>query len=777
MAQPVWYTDAGSLGTIEEGKFFQLPLLAEDPDLSDVYFTLLSGKLPDGVQVTSNGLISGIPKAIASVQGVPTEVGENTTSQFSIRAYTKDGDAVDRLNDRTFEITVTGQDVPEFTTPAGSLGSYYDGDSVSYQLQFTDNDPNDDVVAYIAAGELPPGLSLSTSGLISGNITPSTPLESTSVAGWDAESGGNIARFDEFPWDFSTRSISRNYEFTVKLTDGKEYSLRSFEMYVFSRDSMTADTTEFTADTDIITADVVASRTPYISNYPTSGKLDAYRHDNFYAYQIVAKDPDGDQIDHVLLSGTLPPGTELDSTTGYIYGTIPDIGLQDITYSFTVRVRKDNDNTVYQDYNYSIVIYGNIDTDVTWVTDSDLGTIDNGTNSVFYIQATHSQNVPLQYRLKLGSDSRLPLGLQLLPSGNIAGRVSFQTFSLDLGNTTFDKDLRTRLDINETTWDREYSFTVQAYNTAEVVNVERTFKIFVNQKYKIPAQCLRIEAFSTNDDRALIAELVNNTDIFKPEWVYRGDDPWFGVRKKVWYEHAYGLEPSTFQEYTDSVIKNHYRKKIVLGEIRTAQALDDAGNVLYEVVYSNVVDTQINNDGKSAASKIDLKYPVTLDDGSTEVESVYPNSLENMQDKVISGIGQVAPILPRWMLSKQPDGNILGFTPAWVICYAQPGRGNQIKYNIEQKFGSKLNKVDFDADRYVLGWYAANHWSSTTTNWEGEAGTWLDPEMTTFDRNTTETIFDGGSIRFITNIDKYEYTDVYDKYVLFPQQRIIDDGE
>jgi hypothetical protein len=31
MAQPVWITPAGSLGTIPEGIFFQLPLLAYDP--------------------------------------------------------------------------------------------------------------------------------------------------------------------------------------------------------------------------------------------------------------------------------------------------------------------------------------------------------------------------------------------------------------------------------------------------------------------------------------------------------------------------------------------------------------------------------------------------------------------------------------------------------------------------------------------------------------------------------------------------------------------------
>jgi len=284
---------------------------------------------------------------------------------------------------------------------------------------------------------------------------------------------------------------------------------------------------------------------------------------------------------------------------------------------------------------------------------------------------------------------------------------------------------------------------------------------------------MRIEAFPPLDDRELLKQLVQNQDIFRPEWIYRADDPWFGVRQKIWYEHAYGLEPSLFSEYVAAIVQNHYRKRIVLGEIKTALAKDDADNVLYEVVYAEVVDTQVNNDGESAAESVTLKYPVNAGD-STEIDTIYPNSLENMRNVVIDNIGQVAPILPRWMLSKQEDGEILGFTRAWVIAYTVPGKSKQLAYRINEDFGIQLNKIDFDADRYVLGWYSANKWDSTNDEW-------LESRMTTFDRGTlgsaTETTFDGGSTQFIYNVDKYEYTDVYDKYLLFPQRRIIDNEQ
>jgi hypothetical protein len=772
MAQPIWITNSGSLGTIQEGEFFQLPLLAYDPDNptdnSELYFTLLSGNLPEGIQVGPTGLISGIPKAIANVQGVPLEVGENVVSKFSVRAYTKKGSgAVDRVNDRTFEITVVGQDVPEFTTPSGEIGRYFDGDFVSYQIQFSDSDPNDTVYAYVASGSLPAGLELSRTGLISGYIDPIINLDSTAIAGFDRDG----SYFDKFPFDFSTRSINKSYQFTIKLTDGKEYRLRTFSIFVYSRDSMTADTIEETADTSYITADTVATRRPYIENY--TANLGSYRHENFYAHQFEGYDPDGDQVEYRVVSGDLPPGLDVDRATGWLVGYIPNIGFQDITYSWTVRVYKKDNPTVSQDFSFTLVIYGNIDIDVTWLVNQDLGLIDNGDTSYFYVRAIHSQGIPLQYRLKSGSDSKLPQGLKLLPSGNIAGRVSYKTFALDGGTTTFDKDLRTRLDINETTFDMTFEFTVEAYNSDEIVNVSRTFTLTVNRRYNKPCQCMRIEAFPPLDDRELLKQLVQNQDIFRPEWIYRADDPWFGVRQKIWYEHAYGLEPSLFSEYVAAIVQNHYRKRIVLGEIKTALAKDDADNVLYEVVYAEVVDTQVNNDGESAAESVALKYPVNAGD-STEIDTIYPNSLENMRNVVIDNIGQVAPILPRWMLSKQEDGEILGFTRAWVIAYTVPGKSKQLAYRINEDFGIQLNKIDFDADRYVLGWYSANKWDSSNDEW-------LESRMTTFDRGTqgsaTETVFDGGSTRFIYNVDIYEYTDVYDKYLLFPQRRIIDNEQ
>ena len=498
MAQPIWITPAGNLGTIPEGVFYQQAMLADTatiatvectatsattnlitcastadlwPDLNviftgtvfgglnpdiryfvlqvvnstqfsitttefstvpvslttatgtmtgdfkqHVYFSIQAGALPSGIQISDNGLIVGVPKAVASIQGVPTQVAEDVTSKFTVRGYTKlRNGVVDRISDRTFSLTVTGQDTPEWVTPAGNIGTYYDGSQITdLQVEYTDVDPTDAVYVTLKAGSLPPGLSISLTGLISGFIAPLSPVDAT--AGFSRDGQG----YSIYPFDFSTRSVNTNYEFVLELSDGKTSNLRTFSIYVYSKDSMTADTTDITADNTFVTADVSPVRIPFIAT-PVAGSLGVIRSDNFYATKFNGLDLDGDPIEYSI--GYDPgeahlPGLTLDTGTGWLYGTIPNLGLTDNTYNFYVRVyKKDNPTVISNRYYYSLEIVGAIDTDVTWLVDSNLGTIVNGATSTLYVAATNTARIPLQYQLESGSNSNLPQGLQLLPSG------------------------------------------------------------------------------------------------------------------------------------------------------------------------------------------------------------------------------------------------------------------------------------------------------------------------------------------------------------------------
>ena len=58
MPQPVWITPPGSLGTIPENIFYQVTVEA-DGQGQPVFFRVIAGELPDGIQVTRNGIGGG----------------------------------------------------------------------------------------------------------------------------------------------------------------------------------------------------------------------------------------------------------------------------------------------------------------------------------------------------------------------------------------------------------------------------------------------------------------------------------------------------------------------------------------------------------------------------------------------------------------------------------------------------------------------------------------------------------------------------------------------
>jgi hypothetical protein len=748
MAQPVWITPAGPLeGPVPEGVFFEKPLEAYDPDGNDVYFELIAGKLPDGMQLQQTGTVSGIPVAKLDFQGVPALVSTDVTSKFAIRAYTRrtvNGvTVINRLADRTFTLTITGQDVPEFITPAGVIGTFYDGEQISpIQIQYTDTDPSDIVTIRLIAGQLPPGTVLSPRGLITGYIIPESPIDAT--AGYSRDDQG----YDEYPYDFSTQSVDITYEFALEVSDGKGSDVRAFSIQVYARSSLTADNSLITADNTFVTADASPVRVPFIVT-PT-GSIGTVRNDNFFAFQFIGLELDGDQFEFVSVTA-LPPGLTLDPKSGWLYGYIPNLGITSNTYDFTLRVFETNNPLVISnDYNYSLTITGPIDSEIIWLTDSDLGTIANGATSIFYVEAVNIGGLELQYQLLSGSDSNLPQGLQLLPSGEIAGRVSFNTFALDGGTTTFNITKENGSD--PTTFDMTHRFTVVAFSQNEIVNVSKEFSITVIREYNEPYENLYIQCMPPQDDRELINSLIQNSDIFQPELIYRSQDPNFGVASRVIYNHAYGLTAATIEEYYSSLTKNHYWKNLILGSIETAQATDSLGNVIYEVVYSRVVDDLVNNAGESVEKEVVLPFPVNYGDDLADVTTVYPNSLVNMRDQVIDVVGQISNILPLWMLSKQANGRVLGFTPSWVIAYTKPGKAEQIVYYIQQQFGDQLNLVDFEVDRYELDRLLTKNWDPV---YDSTVGSWVPspPQLTTFDidahyqlpvPNDSSLAFDGG---------------------------------
>jgi hypothetical protein len=791
-AQPIWITPSGSLGVVPEGTYYQVPLQVVDtvtiginsiignghtvtitfyvqPNAtfqpgdsivvsgvnpsnfngtfivtkctttqvtytssatgtwlsggtittipSNVYFTAVAGALPSGIECTANGFIQGVPDNVVTVADEALVAGVTVTSKFAIRAYTTKTvgslTVINRLADRTFTLTVAGQNLPSWITPPGQIEQLFVGELLQpgIQLQYTNDNPSGIPPAIsLYSGKLPYGLTVSDTGLISGYVELNPTISAT--PGFSVNNQG----FSSYPFDFSVSTQNANYEFTLRVTDGRTSSLRTFSLYVWSTQTFNASTTLITSDDTYLTASISTNNVPVITN--PQGSIGTAINNTFFAYQFLAKNITGDEI---RFTGTsIPRGLHLDAITGWLTGYLPSVGLTEVTYNFSVTAFIRNTPSVTSStYNYSLNVAGALTTEITWLTPSNLGTIGNGSTSMFYVAASNTVGLPLQYRLVSGSNSRLPQGLALLPTGLIVGRVSFNIFALDNGTTTFDRDT--------TTFDLNYTFTVNVYSRNGYISVNKTFTITVLKAYNKPYENLYIECMPPVNDRQTVTNFLQNVNIFTPSLLYRADDPNFGLSRNVMYYHAYGLNAESIDTYVTALQLNHYWKNLILGSIKTAQAVDPiTGKVVYEVVYSEIIDNLVNKDNVSVSKEVVLAYAIE----NQTIDVVYPNSLDNMRNQVIDVVGQESPMLPLWMLSTQSDGNVLGFTPAWVIAYTIPNASGQIQYNIETQFGTQLNQVDFTADRYEID-------SALTVNWDGATQSWIPspPESATFDIN------------------------------------------
>ena len=496
-----WITPAGSLGLLTERIPIDIQLQATT-NLSAVTYSLIAGSLPRGLK-----LING------AIKGSPTEVKVYTESRFVIRA----SDGVD-IEDRTFNLAVDGSDRPIWLTQEGFLNvgpaeAYFvlDNSPVNFQLEARDTDliAGDALEFYLVpnGGVLPPGLSLSRTGIISGFTDPIFAVEYT----LDTSGGYDTAPLDVFPIDFieargngfdtftyditvfdynepnrTPRRLSRIYNFIVAVTDGVYTETRLFKIYVVTEEFLQADNSIVQVDTNIFQADASSARVPI---WITDSDLGRFRANNYVTIFLDVYDPPtlSGTITYFLLPtnpdgspSQLPPGMELDTTTGDIAGSVPYQARISRNYQFTVRAVNYPAELAYTSYLYkgtwnnstgykindavefigvtyicvkvhvnrlptdeeywrastsktektfTVTVIGEIDSAVEWITDSDLGTIKPNTASDKYIQATSLlYGGRISYEFVSGS---LPSGLQFLPTGAIQGKI--KQFADDAG--------------------------------------------------------------------------------------------------------------------------------------------------------------------------------------------------------------------------------------------------------------------------------------------------------------------------------------------------------
>ena len=847
MAQPVWNTPAGSIGTFPS----TLPLLVQLSASSvtpatTVTYLLLSGSLPSGVTMSTNGLISG----------TPTLVTTDTSTAFTVRAT----DNLGNLRDRTFSMGVSGVAIPQFTTPEGSLLSTQDSIWIELPVQYSNPDNTNNVVVEVQEGTLPPGLEINSDGLIRGYANP--PLvnvtlnsivtnatitsSATNTITCTSTNGFTIGRPVVFTTTFgditdgttyyiksiistTTFTISatqngstfplldgtgsmtvtlpaistgaptiRTYSFTLKLISELGGDSASYSITVINQNTPVSQggpgkTPNSRIPTILNTRPLtfnVNDTDPYFGYYvlpPVSPTVNAVigtvQSGNYFAFKVIGYDFDGNTLSYSY-SG-LPLNLVGDPNTGWITGTptLTSTGIS--SYDFNVRVFKASSTSITTvNFNFTLNVSNQVDGTIIWITPNTLDTIFNGTVSTLSVNAV--SDVQLSYRLTPDSGP-LPPNLILLSNGEITGTVADQPTS----------ELLVQND--ETT----FTFTVEAYSPIfSVVNSTKTFTVTVLQEFAQPTDTLYIKAAPSIEDRNIIDSLLNSETLIPEASLYRPNDVYFGKATSVIYEHAYGMYASDIDEYLAAVTQNHYWRNITLGELKTAVAKNNAGEIIYEVVYSEVIDNLVNPAGTSISSSIYWPRPIDLQLGPwytsiTDIftsyadilgqeyytsltpgyaQTVYPNSLYNMRNRVAQVVGQEydSRLLPLWMTSQQINGSTLGYTQAWVICFTKPRiivDGTALTYAEFKETG--LTRTDYFSYAEVIKNNINNNWPYTLNqiNFKIDRFSVDKSETYNYDKRLTPPAWTG--LPSATPVP--DPLDSKDFYVLFPRQTILPD--
>jgi len=492
------------------------------------------------------------------------------------------------------------------------------------------------------------------------------------------------------------------------------------------------------------------------------------------SYFIVDNNPDG-------TPSTLPPGLTIDNTTGELAGKVPYQAAVTKTYQFTLKAvnfpasisqqnytlvgdwsstrfyetdeavrydgfvyvcKKENinqlpttPNSIYwelgvgtADKTFTVDIIGEIDSSIEWNTDSDLGIIKPNQPSRIAVEATSLlYGGRVSYTITSGE---LPPGLEFLSNGNITGKVTQFADADQQGLTRFfDRDSSTvdstgtvtydtKFDTSTTTYDKIYTFTVEASDSSGLAKDTKTFTIKVVADSQKSFANIFVKAFQDKHKRLNWFNFITDATIFVPGDIYRYGDTNFGIQTEIKSLIFAGIESTAATPVVQALSKNHYNKRFTFGPLKKAQAKDSTTQqVLYEVVYVDLVD-EYEKDTKSISSEINLpdntnsKVLVSYDNitidsdipyaSDADLQRVFPNSVKNMR-KRISQIGERdREFLPLWMRSIQQTSTYeLGFTKALVLCYAKPNRADSIISRIKSS-GFDFKTIDFTADRYVI---------------------------------------------------------------------------
>lgn len=648
-------------------------------------FSVISGSLPSTIILEENGKFFGTAPEVSAgtpgyilVSSLPTSTQASfgkfekgfVDFNFIVKAENPLGEDINNFYIRVFDLNQapnwdyeTGQNLNIISSNSAIF--YQDAVSIDLSSLMEIEDPNNDNITFsLLNGQLPPGLSLSSNGIISGSAGPILP---------------------ELNYPSSAGTIAKTFNFAIRATDGVFKTDKSYNLTI-SRDSSN-------------------NSIPIFQNSPFSvSSLGEFYQGLPFKLIFVANDPDGDKVEYHLVSSVSISGAPLQnqivppSVSSVFYGLPSSIKLLTTGTAQGVLTLNDEIGTYYFEVDaydgwdikregFSLVI-NEIDASalgstltLSWITPEGLlGNLKETFPSYFITEASVIPITNLEYSIVSGLGT-LPPGLSINQNtGQIEGVLDYVSSS------------------------STYTFVVKANIQSNPLSfITREFSINVE---KVWGSAISYFGFNIGGDIKLdwFDKLYNAIDtgnsattIITKENFFLPDNENFGQRilPNVYIGGGYPALNDTdlfntlnVQSSAYSIIPPSYFApiKVRIGDLKLAVARDENNNIVYEVLYYELYDQLQYNEGLTEDGIPDL---IPNDDLTSPVDYFYPPSINNWRKLLSNSPGYLndEERLPIWMTCLQDVNNPnsrLGFIPCIELLYVKP--------NIGQKF---LNILQF----------------------------------------------------------------------------------
>lgn len=639
-------------------------------------YGISGGALPTGLTLnSSSGVISGIPATIGSFA-------------FTVRAT----DAYSFTGEQAYTLDILTAPPPVFVFSPVSLPSGY-----TYRFYYqpiTITGGTQPYILGLGSGTLPVGIEFNTSTRIISGITNTVTTNSfiinlTDINGFTSSTSYTL-KIDPSPnivitpptlpnakvFNTYTQVLSASggtSPYTFVLNTGTLPVGLTFTNNTITGTPIALGTSSFAfkvTDAQLFTASIfyslsVDSNIEILPNILQNGKVGtAY-------YQLLTSTNSSMPVRWNVEKGRIPPGTVLNEN----HGTISGIPSAKGNFDFMIKII--DSNQIYNTINYNVEILP-IDAKTTntsyntstngvfsgWKNTGTIGTLYTEETSELSVSAFISTStIGLKYELQAGT---LPNGLSLIHDGSIVG--------IPIININTSSQISTS------------SFQIKAVdNFGNLINTN-TFNIVVVQNTNTSFTNLYFTPLLSRKDRNSIATLLQNSEIFQEDILYRPFDSNFGVQKTLKLILHYGIEIQNLEEFANMITKNFYKRAFLLSTLKSAIAKDYYNNVNYEVIYIDVLDKNLPNQ--------DINSEFTFN-GVT----YYPSNIESMRERIIE-TGNVSNVRdPKFLKTIQKGDNVKpGYFANIPICYTKEGKSDQIIRKINS-LGFKFNDIRFEVDR------------------------------------------------------------------------------